>query len=96
MLQIAEQIKLPFVSSEDRALLDMEVRQQRPEHLLGPNWSRLLLMASCGCLFTSHLFSALCFPAAKTRDAHFKILYFHNSLSFSGCLPTSLFFVQKE
>lgn len=89
----AEQIKLPFVSSEDRG----SVRHGgEAEHLLGPNWSRLLLMASCGCLFTSHLFSALCFPAAKTRDTHFKILYFHNSLSFSGYLPTSLFFVQKE
>lgn len=32
-------------------------------HLLGPNWSLLQLMASCGCVFTSHLLWVLGFPA---------------------------------
>ncbi len=67
------------------SVTDTEVRQDqsrlRQEHLLGPNWSLLQLMASCGCVFTSHLFCVLCFPAPETRESHFKSLFPQLSVS---------------
>lgn len=61
--------------------------RQRQEHLLGPNWSLQQLMASCGCVFTSHLFCMHCFPASETRVAHFNALFPQLSVSF--CLSSS-------
>lgn len=98
-------MKLPVVSSAQIERLchtDTEVRQdqsrQRQEHLLGPNWSLLQLMASCGCVFTSHLFCVLCFPAPETRESHFKSLFPQLSVcpSLTVCLPPSLFFFTQK
>lgn len=78
------------------SVTDTEVRQdqssQRRGHLLGSNWSLLQLMASCGCVFTSHLFWALRFPALKTREIHLKPLF----PPLSVCLLTSLSISQKQ
>lgn len=77
-------------------LSQREVRRDhgRPRHghLLGPNWPPLQLMASCSCVFTSHLFCGLCFPAPETRQTNFKSLFPQLSVSgalhrLSVCLP---------
>lgn len=63
------------------------------EHLLGPNWSLQQLMASCGCMFTSHLFCMLRFPSPPARSSHFKItIPTTPCLPLSVCLPPSLLF----
>lgn len=61
--------------------------RQSQEHLLGPNWSLQRLMASCGCVFTSHLFCMHCFPASETSLADFNSVFPQLSVSF--CLSSS-------
>lgn len=84
------------------SVTDPEVRhnqsRQRQDLLLGPNWSLLQLMASCGCVFTSHLFCVLCFPAPETREANFKCIPTTLCLcaSLTVCLPPLLYSETKE
>lgn len=66
--------------------------RQREEHLLGPNRSLQLLMASCGCVFASHLFCVPRFPAPwKKGRGRFKPLS-RNSV----CRPPSPLFCRNK
>lgn len=83
-----------FLGQDREAPSDLGVRHPKAEHLLRPNWSLQQLMASCGYVFTSHLFCMHCFLWLTLNvSSHNFLVSFCLSSSFLPhkrcCLATS-------